>query len=120
MLEIERGSPGEEENALVDERRLARIDLLHVSAGLKHVRDGGELEADEVGRVRTLGKHVLASGQDTVEAVGQEVHAPRCVLMTLKHCATPPVTNTGYATRRTQQDLAHETSIGRQTQRGCG
>jgi hypothetical protein len=95
VLEIECGRSREEENALVNECGFRRVKLLDVAAGLKHVRDRSELEAQPVAGFDMLAGQILASRQDTVEAIGKKVHALGGVLMTLKHCGTPLATNAG-------------------------
>ena len=88
---------------MVDERRVHRIELVNVSTGLKHMCNGSELELKKSAGFDLLARRpVLAGGEDAVEAIGKKIHAARRVLMTLNHCATPPFTNSGHATRRTQ------------------
>jgi hypothetical protein len=102
VLESESCRARKEEDALVDERRVHRIELVNVSTGLKHMCNGRELELKKSAGFDLLARPVLAGGEDAVEAIGKKIHAPRRVLMTLNHCATPPFTNSGHATRRTQ------------------
>src|SRR4051794_3673644 len=64
--------------------------------------NGSELELKESAEFDLLARPILAGGEDAVEAIGKKIHAPSRVLMTLNHCATPPFTNSGHATRRTQ------------------
>jgi hypothetical protein len=106
LLEIECGRAGEEKNTLVDERWLAHVKFAYVSTGLEHVRNGSELEAKQVAGFDVLADQVLAGGENTIEAISKKVHAPGCVLVTLKHCATPLATTAGHATQRTQQNTA--------------
>jgi hypothetical protein len=104
VLESESRRACEEEDALVNERGSPRIELVYIAAGLKHMRNGSKFEPKESAGFDLLARPILAGGKDAVEAISKKIHALGRVLMTLNHCATPPFTTQGHATRRTQQN----------------